>query len=148
MPCGTAKQLQSTNIHINSHSKLNFFHLALDPAILETFRKNWEYYEKNPKEKDNLRIISPAKYERLMMYYKSYSHLLPPPAILADRPSSRASIGSGRSSVQVSFDLNWELSHVQGYKRGLHWDLKSRLHHTVVIWNLTIQNPVFLKIGF
>lgn len=49
-------------------------------------------------------MTDPAKFERLMMYYKMYSHLLPPqPTLPADRPSSRASIGSGRSSVQVIF---------------------------------------------
>lgn len=76
-----------------------FFNLApLDPTLLETFRKNWEYYERNPKEKENLRITNPVKYERLMMYYQSYSHLLP---ASSDRPSSRASVHSGQSSVQV-----------------------------------------------
>jgi hypothetical protein len=80
---------------------LRFFP-AIDPKTLETFRQNWDYYERNPKEKEALRLTNPAKYDLLMKYYQSYSHLLAPPAAAADRPSSRASVGSGRSSLQVS----------------------------------------------
>jgi len=76
---------------------------AVDPQVLDTFRKNYEYYEQNPKAKETLRLTNPAKYEVLMSYYRSYAHLMPPvqPAATVERPSSRASVGSGRHLGQV-----------------------------------------------
>jgi hypothetical protein len=73
-----------------------------DPKTLEIFRKNWEYYSRNPTEMETLRQTNPTQHTNLMRYYQMYSHLLPTTAPVDDRPPSRTSGHSTRSGVVKS----------------------------------------------
>ena len=75
-----------------------------DPKTLEIFRKNWEYYSRNPQEMENLRISNPSQHENLMRYYQMFCHLLPTlSANEPARPSSRANSVKGGLSNSNSF---------------------------------------------
>ena len=39
-----------------------------DPKTLEVFKKNWEYYCRNPQEMENLRVRDPARHTNLFRY--------------------------------------------------------------------------------
>ena len=38
---------------------------TLDPKTLEVFKKNWEYYCRNPQEMENLRVRDPTRHTNL-----------------------------------------------------------------------------------
>uniref|UniRef100_A0A0K2V1V9 Sec16 Sec23-binding domain-containing protein n=1 Tax=Lepeophtheirus salmonis TaxID=72036 RepID=A0A0K2V1V9_LEPSM len=98
-----------------------------DPAILESFRKNWEYYSRNPAQMEALRISNPIQHATLLRYYQMYSHLLPAAKPITSsqsqvsdqqqngmRPSSRNSVHSGQSSVVENFPCPLDQSSPSG----------------------------------
>ncbi len=75
---------------------------APDPATLEAFRKNWEYYSRNPTEMEKLRVVNPTQHQTLMQYYQMYSQYLPTVSEV-DRPPSRSSLQSGKKDFKQDF---------------------------------------------
>ena len=71
---------------------------APDANTLEIFRKNWEYYSRNPAEMEKLRISQPAKHQNLLNYYHHYNQFLPQ---ITERPPSRANSVNNMSQFKT-----------------------------------------------
>ena len=72
-----------------------------DPKTLEIFRKNWDYYSRNPQEMEILKYRNPDQHSKLMGYYQMYNHLLPKTSSTDQvRPPSRANSVKHSNSLQ------------------------------------------------
>ena len=72
-----------------------------DANTLEIFRRNWEFYTRNPTEMEKLRISQPAKHQNLLNYYHHYNQFLP--QITENRPLSRTNSVNNVSSISQQF---------------------------------------------